>query len=464
MNPFLSRSLSRSLIDRKDGHRSKVLACFEDACRMGCADRAVLDRRTGEELAALLDHARRTVPIFREVMGEGDAINAANARALLPRLPIMRRSDIQSRPEQFLSSDAGICGDDATGGSTGTPMSFKVDASTQRAREASLMWANHLAGWQPGEKIAMLWGSTRDVQNARARMRLSIRWWIESMRWYNAFDMGEDRMAEFHRDLSCFRPHLLVAYAGSVFVFARYLKARGIVPEYPSRAIVSSAEMMTPSMRRLVEEVLGKPVFDRYGNREFGAIAAECGAHGGLHINESDCIVEIDSDDPFKKEGRILVTYLRNYAMPFIRYDTGDMGRFETVGPCACGRTTLRLAPVAGRMSDTIRTRSGKLIHGEFFTHLFYGAAGVKQFQFVQESEDLYVLRVVAEDDVIRAQQGIWRERISRAVGDGLEIRVERVEVIPPSSSGKRRFTLSLLPTQPNSSDRNTPTARTVLS
>ena len=322
-------------------------------------------------------------------------------------------------------------------------MQFKVDADTQVARESSLMWANSLAGWCPGKKVAMLWGSDRDVKSASARARLGLRWWIENMRWYNAFDMGEKRMAEFHRELSSFQPHLLVAYAGSVLVLARFLKERGIVPEYPSGAIVSSAEVLTFSMRRLVEEVFGKPVFDRYGNREFGAVAAECPAHQGLHINEADCIVEIDSDDPFKKEGRILVTYLRNRAMPFIRYDTGDMGRLESSGPCGCGRTTWRLAAVTGRQSDTIRTAAGDLIHGEYFTHLLYDIPGVREFQFVQESETRYTMRLVVDRKKGDIPESELILRIREAVGKEADVRIEYATSIPVASSGKRKFTVS---------------------
>jgi phenylacetate-CoA ligase len=234
-----------------------------------------------------------------------------------------------------------------------------------------------------------------------------------------------------------------VAYAGSIFVFARFLKERGLTPQYPSKAIVSSAEVMTPSMRRLVEEVFGKPVFDRYGNREFGAIAAECRAHCGLHINESDCVVEIDSGDPFKKEGRILVTYLRNFAMPFIRYDTGDAGRFSATEPCPCGRTTLRIVPVMGRQSDVIRTASGDLIHGEYFTHLLYESKGVCEFQFVQETPSVYLLRLVADRKETQAQELRWTENILAAVGKDSVLRIEYVESIPVLPSGKRKFTVA---------------------
>src|SRR5690606_12424490 len=111
-------------------------------------------------LAELLEHARDAVPRFRSILP--GAIAASDALRVLAELPPMRRADIQADPRAFLATDATGAVDDHTGGSTGTPLTFKVDRATQRAREASLMWANSLAGWKPGRRIAMLWGSDRD--------------------------------------------------------------------------------------------------------------------------------------------------------------------------------------------------------------------------------------------------------------------------------------------------------------
>ena len=445
MNSLLSAFLSRGLIDRAQGHRTAVLDTFRARVQSDRLDSNDRRRRQDENLASLLKSVRQDVPFYRERMASDEDITARNAREVLSRLPIVRRADIQQNADRFRSNSAKNCSDDATGGSTGTPMVFKIDRNTQIAREASLMWANSLAGWRPGEKIAMLWGSGRDVKSASGRLRLSVRWWIENMRWYDAFDMGEDRMALFHQDLSSFRPHLLVAYAGSAFAYARFLKERNRIPEYPLRAIVTSAEVCTPTMRALIEETFGRPVFDRYGNREFAGIAAECEAHQGLHLNEDDCVVEIESPDPFRQEGPILVTYLKNRAMPFLRYDTGDAGRFASSDVCPCGRNTIRLAPVTGRQSDTIRTPSGKLIHGEYFTHLLYGQAGVREFQFVQESLKSYRLLVIVSSELKIGAKERWREAILAAIGSDCELMIECVPQIPTLPSGKRKFTLSKL-------------------
>ena len=432
--------------------------------------------------------------------------------------------------------------EDATGGSSGTPMRFLVDRATQIARESSLYWADSLAGWKYGQRVAMLWGSDKDVKSAGQALRARVRLWMDNRRWFNAFNMGEERMAEFHRAMTRFRPHVMVAYAGSLEVYARFLREKvagcrfqvagedGVqcsefsvrgrgeenfqrstlnvqlssggasyssskpksmtddldlpatcnlqpaapynvqhstfniqhssdgasesfsqsqianqksqinsqskiqnpkskIPNYPLTALVSSAEVLTPQAREVIESVFGRPVFDRYGNREFGAIAAEDGK-GGLVVNPTDVVLETND------KGELLVTYLHNFAMPFIRYNTGDLVKFREDG---------RLQPVAGRSADTIRTSTGKLIHGEFFTHLLYRAKEVREFQFVQETMSRYVLLLVAgkkESEDVMA--GIRRD-ILEEIGEEAELEVRYVEEIPVLGSGKRKFTLSLV-------------------
>ncbi|HMP74735.1 MAG TPA: hypothetical protein PKE12_00420 [Kiritimatiellia bacterium] len=454
MHPTLSAWLSARLVDRAQGHRARVLEGYHRRVASDYLSAEVRAERQAEALATLLRHAGTRVPRFRQLMADGPVPAPGNARDWLERLPPMNRADIQSDPASFISDRCSGTVDDHTGGSTGTPLTFKVDRPTQQARESSLMWGNHLAGWRPGQRIAMLWGSDRDTKAAFHDWRLNLRWWLDNMRWYNAFRMGDAEMAAFHKAMTRFKPHLLVAYAGSLDVYARFVES---IPHreslqasarsesrlaYPLGALVSSAEVLAPPVRERVERVFGKPLFDRYGNREAGAIAAECDAHRGLHVNEHDFLVEIDSPRPLDVPGPLRITYFANFAMPLIRYETGDLAVWSD-GPCACGRSTRRLARIVGRQSDTIRTASGKRIHGEFFTHVLYGVAGIREFQFVQETATVYRLRLVGTAE--RRQEDVWRSKIMAMLDEGDQLHLDYVEAIPALSSGKRRFTLSLV-------------------
>jgi len=470
MHPRLSAYLSRLLIDRKDGHRRRALAYWREIQAFD----QLLDnervRHQSAELSELLRYAQTHVPAYRGLLGDRRIVEE-NAHKLLSGLPILTKHDLQTRRHELTADNCTDSREDATGGSSGQPTVFLTDGARRLAGEAATFWSNGLAGWEYGERVAMLWGADEEKEEQGKRkeerreggrevvrlrqgygeifaspreVRCRLRKWIENVRWYNAFDMGENRMRDFHRQMTCFAPHLLVAYAGSLFEYARFLERNNITPTYPLKSIVSSAEVLTSAMREMVERVFAKPIFDRYGNREFAPIAAECEAHDGLHINEHNMLVEIDSPDPGNVPGEIIVTYFNNFAQLFIRYNTGDMATINRK-PCSCGRTTARLKSIEGRSSDTITTADGRMIHGEYFTHLMYGCEGVRAFQFVQERLDSYVLRVECEAEITGISEDKWLAEIRKKVGSEADARVETVEHIPVLSSGKRKFTVSLL-------------------
>ena len=103
------------------------------------------------------------------------------------------------------------------------------------------------------------------------------------------------------------------------------------------------AESLTPDRRRLISEYFEAPIINRYGLREFGFWSLQnCEASpDGFHINTELVTPEVLRDDGSLaapgESGQLVLTNLSNYAMPFIRYATGDRAALAA-DPCACGR------------------------------------------------------------------------------------------------------------------------------
>jgi phenylacetate-CoA ligase len=110
------------------------------------------------------------------------------------------------------------------------------------------------------------------------------------------------------------------------------------------------------STRKVITDLWGAEVFDVYGLSDiFGACAAQCEEHDGLHIAEDHIYVEtIDLKTgeilPPGERGEFVFTSLRKKARPIIRFRTGDVGRFVKE-PCKCGRTHGRIY-IDGRKDD----------------------------------------------------------------------------------------------------------------
>jgi phenylacetate-CoA ligase len=197
----------------------------------------------------------------------------------------------------------------------------------------------------------------------------------------------------------------------------------------------------------LIEEYLRGPVFDYYGSRDAGAIAGECRARAGLHVFSDLTRVEVLRDDgspcPPGEAGEVVVTNLHEHAMPLIRYRTGDRAFWLGRG-CSCPLGYPLLSSPAGRLGDFIRAPSGREIHGEFFTHLFYGIDGVARFQVRQIAPASLEILVQA----CGTPDAKALERVREASADRFgapEVALKIVDMIEPGPSGKHRFVLPLV-------------------
>jgi phenylacetate-CoA ligase len=126
-------------------------------------------------------------------------------------------------------------------------------------------------------------------------------------------------------------------------------------------AILTVGEVLTPEIRGLCREAFGARLVDSYGCQEMGKIAIECEVSGHYHICVSNVLLELLDDDgrqvPPGDSGRVVLTSLYNYAMPFIRYEIGDYGRLGP--PCACGRSLPVLTEILGRRRNMITLPGG---------------------------------------------------------------------------------------------------------
>jgi phenylacetate-CoA ligase len=368
----------------------------------------------------------------------------------LTQLPPLTKVDLQESFDRLVSEGVSreCLVENSSGGSTGDPVNLLQDRDFLAESLATAFISDRMQGWDFGARRALLWGSPKDcgrLSNAKARLSA----YLNNENWYDSFNMGVREMQRFHRELTRFQPDTILAYASSIYLFARFQKEARLKPNYPLRSIISSAETLTDGMRAEVEECFGVSVYDRYGTREVGTIASECDHHAGLHLHTLDHYVEVVDFETgrriWDKPGRVLITLLTNYAMPLIRYDIGDVGVL-TKDFCPCGRSAPLVKKLLGRSSDFVVSPSGRLIHGEYFTHAFYGHRGIRQFQFVQETATLYLVRVVKSADFHPRSLEAVKHEMELVLGQNAEIRFEFVENIPSAPSGKWRFTISNIP------------------
>lgn len=175
-----------------------------------------------------------------------------------------------------------------------------------------------------------------------------------------------------------FQPTVIAGTPSYVLKIAEEMSSQGIDPRKNSLQYgIFGAEPWSEEMRKLLEESFGIKACDIYGLSEVmgPGVAMECHeAQDGLHIAEDHFIVEVIDPDTLEpvaegEEGELVFTSLTKEAFPVIRYRTGDIASISR-GKCKCGRTTVKMSRVKGRIDDMLIIRGVNVFPSEIEHYL----------------------------------------------------------------------------------------------
>jgi len=401
-----------------------------------------IERKQVASLKRLINHAISGSKYYNEKYSSViDRIEDIKHPSDLQYFPLLTRDDLQENYGDLMSPVPGSeVFKNSSGGSTGSPVNLYQDSNYRDYTYAFELLFLSWFGLTRGDKTAIFWGAAKDFSEMPFKARMMLK--LERHRHLNSFHVDESKMLSFLKELDQFDPAYIYGYASSLELASDYILKSGKYNIRP-KAIRATAEVIYPAQKEKIEKAFNCPVYNFYGSREINNIAAECDKREGLHIFAPGRIVEIIDKDgiPVKpgEEGNLAVTDLTNISYPMIRYLIGDMGILKDK-PCSCGRGFPLLENITGRTFE-IMNFNGKHIHGHFFASQFLGHPEVKQFQVIQETDTLLIIKIVSLNREIDLNPIM--QTIRENVGDGVEIKLEFVDDIPPLSSGKFRYTIN---------------------
>jgi phenylacetate-coenzyme A ligase PaaK-like adenylate-forming protein len=382
-----------------------------------------LRRMQCEKLRALVAHAYRTVPFYRDRfaaagVGPEDLRTPEDLRAI----PVTTKADLQAAGPDAVTSSAfppEALTEEHTSGSTGRPLTVRFDPHFVRAKNAMFLRALGAAGYRPGQRLLLITGGRPHAP------RPWLRW-----RYASLSDPPEGMLEALDR----FRPHVLYGCMTALRQLAAHVRACGL-PSHRPRVVVSTAETLDDRTRGLLAKTFRSEVFDIYGLTETGFVGWECGRHDGYHMAEDTAIVEC-AEGP--EPAPLVVTNLELRAMPMIRFHTGDLGLPAPTGTCACGRSLRRLRRLAGRQVDAVRCRDGRTVSPYRMTLAIERIAGIRRYQLVQEDFEDFLLRVEGNGD-LGGLEAAAREAIGDVLGPGMRVRLRPEESLDPPAGRKFR-------------------------
>jgi len=406
-------------------------------------------------LKKIIYHAYKNVPYYQDIFNSiGIVDNEQVNLSKFHEIPILTKELLRKHQKELISKDytERKWFYNSSGGSTGEPTTFMQDYDYKRWCTASnkYYYQDMLDIDERNVKKIFLWGSPRDLFKENVGSRTKINDWLESNNVIlNSFKMTEKDMKSYIETINHYKPDLIRGYAGSLYELCKFSE-RNNLNIYKPKKLVSSAETLTSQMRETIEAIFGTKLYDFYGSRETASIAGEC-KQGLIHIFSFNNYIEIldSNNNPVSEgqEGRIIITNLHNYSMPFIRYEIGDVA---VLGPkkCTCGNFLPSMKKIYGRIEEQFIKRDGSIVIGYYFVHLIgvlLNKGFIKKFQVIQEDYDQIRILAIVDEGLPEPERNEIEQKIKLQMGTDCKIIWDFVENIPKTQSGKYLYTKSLV-------------------
>ena len=223
---------------------------------------------------------------------------------------------------------------------------------------------------------------------------------------------------------------------------AETIEEMGVRDQICLKASLNGAEPWTEGMRGQIEQYLGIHAHDIYGRSEImgPGVATDCSFHKGLHIHEDHFLPEIVDQNTLKPlrdgmTGELVISTLTKEGLPLIRYRTKDLTSIDH-SPCACGRTTARIARFTGRTDDMLIIRGVNVFPSQIEAALLeMGETTPHYLLIVDRINNMDTLEVQVEveerffSDEIRELENLTN-RIAHVIQQaiGLSVKVKLVE------------------------------------
>jgi phenylacetate-CoA ligase len=398
------------------------------------------DALRATQLRRVLAHAYHRVPFYRALFDRhgirpGD-IHTVSDLAVVPLTSKAELSAVPVGDRLADGADRARLITRSTSGSDGRPFTIHRTWLEQTVLGAFRARVQVQLGLKPTDRVVSF-GALRPPHPADSRVlgralhALGVyrRWRLDAFR-------DVDALVDEARRL---RPDVLSGYPSVLARIAENLHIHAFRDLRP-RLLFSGGEVLSPVLRRTIEEGFNAPVFDLYGCHEFNLVAWQCPQGSALHTCDDAHIVEVLHGDRPAREGEsgeVVVTSLYSYAMPLIRYRLGDTA-VRGATPCACGRHLGTIQEIEGRVFERLMLPGGRVINPHFIGRLLIAEPGIIRYQVIQDRQESVGIRLV-----LRAGAELDRERLAAAIqpilGPAVDLQFVVVPDISSDSTGKFR-------------------------
>ncbi|NRD19935.1 phenylacetate--CoA ligase family protein [Winogradskyella eckloniae] len=381
-------------------------------------------------LKNLLNHAKQSTPFYKAYRSENELSN----------FPVIRKTIIQDNFERFQSEKFKDQKNFkvSTSGSTGVPFFLFQNQSKRNRNHADAIYFYDQSNFSVGNRLYEL-----EVWRQHNK-KGTLKSWLQNIVQFDISRLTDERIESFLNLLKSDRQvkKTMLGFASAYEMIAQYLEKNNIfLNTLGLTSAIANSEYLNPYTKTTLGKHLNTQILSRYSSEEIGIIAQQTlNSPNDFVINAASYHIELlnlDNDLPAKPNsfGRIVVTDLFNYAMPIIRYDTGDIAKFGHDK-----NHNLVFKQIEGRQMDVIYDTMGNLLSSFVVYTKFYKYYHLlKQYQFIQLDEKDYEVKLNLQEPNTFPFETELIADIKSDFGPDAKITITFVDEIPALASGKRR-------------------------
>lgn len=388
-----------------------------------------------ERQLKLFKHAVANVPFYANNVALKNNISLAD-------FPIVNKNIVRDNESSFISTNFQKENliKVVTSGSTGTPFVIYHDPAKKSRNTADTIFFGQLAGFEIGIKLNYfkIW--------TKVNRKNMLKTWLEHINPIDVTQLSDNRIEKLVSEFKSSKtPTSFLGYSSALEAICRFLDKNAPDTKITNiKSIIAMSEGISDYTKQALFNYFGKHPVSRYSNVENGIIAQQLpDGSNSFSINWASYKIEIfhlDKDEllPLGESGRIVVTDYYNYAMPLIRYDTGDIGVLDWND----NKEKIVLTKVEGRKMDMVFNTAGNLVSSFTITNNMWLYPEIKQYQFIQLDKTSYLFKLNLEGNFER--EALLISEFKNYFGQDAVITVEYVNEIPLLNSGKRKKVMNL--------------------
>lgn len=416
------------------------------------AELAQIDRLTENELKAkqrdalcrLIEYSYEHVPYYRDLFRRLD-LSPSDIQTVsdLNKIPFLTKELLVNNRDRLISDE--YAPKDlqyiTTSGSTGDPTGFYVQKDSAMREWVYGLHAFRDFGYKPTSSKLVMRGKVFWAQREKGsnwqwdafKRELSI----------NIFDLTPENMEQYCRVIEKYKPDFAFGYISAMYTLCKFIRSRSKALKHRFKGYMSISETVLPEQREFIQEVISAPVFSFYGMSERVIYAAEHPGCTEYLVEPMYGITElVDASGKVITqscvEGELVGTGLYNYAMPLIRYKTGDLSCWSGCEGNGCGTGKEQLAYVSGRWKhDMLVNVDGALLsmtainmHSEVFEK-------IQRYQLYQDTVGFVTIRVVVSETFDDYDERELIKEFAEKVQRKMTFSVEKMPIIPINDNGK---------------------------